>query len=209
MFLAFNISWLAWLERLGGLGLILLGLADNSVVPLPGSMDAATVVLAAHEKTWWWYYAVMAIIGAVIGGYATYELGRKGGREALEKKLPHEKAERVYRAFAKYGFLALFVPALLPPPVPFTPFLIAAGALNYPRRKFLVAVGVARAIRYFALGYLGSIYSEQIFGFLREYYQPILWTAVALAVIGGVVSGIYVWRCKRRGKPVIPDSKAA
>src|SRR5215471_9724944 len=30
---------LVWLLRLGGLGLILLGIADNSVIPLPGSMD--------------------------------------------------------------------------------------------------------------------------------------------------------------------------
>ena len=209
MFLIIEISWLAWLERLGGLGLILLGLADNSIVPLPGSMDAATIVLAAHQKTWWWYYASMATIGGLVGGYTTYALGRKGGKEALEKKLPHEKAERVYRAFEKYGFWTLFVPALLPPPVPFTPFLFAAGALNYPKKKFFAAVGVARAIRYFALAYLGLIYSKQIFGFFHDYYQPILWTVVVLAVIGGAVSAIYVWRRKRRGKPVIPNSKAA
>ncbi len=209
MFLIFTISWLAWLERLGGLGLILLGLADNSIVPLPGSMDAATIVFAAQQKTWWWYYATMATIGALVGGYTTYALGRQGGKEALEKKLPREKADRVYRTFEKYGFWTLFVPALLPPPVPFTPFLVAAGALNYPKKKFLAAVGVARAVRYFALAYLGSSYSKQIFGFLRAYYQPILWTVVVLAVIGGVISVIYVWRRKRRGKPVIPDSKAA
>ena len=80
-----SIAWWAWLERLGGIGLILLALADNSVVPLPGSMDALTVVLAAHEKDWWPYYAAMAVIGAVFGGYLTYVLGRKGGKQALEK----------------------------------------------------------------------------------------------------------------------------
>src|SRR5438105_3218603 len=59
-----SITLWIWLERLGGAGLILLGLADNSVVPLPGSMDALTVILSAHEKTWWPYYAAMATIGA-------------------------------------------------------------------------------------------------------------------------------------------------
>src|SRR5258707_5244959 len=207
MFLIFTISWLAWLERLGGLGLILLGLADNSIVPLPGSMDAATIVFAAQQKTWWWYYATMATIGALVGGYTTYALGRQGGKEALEKKLPREKADRVYRTFEKYGFWTLFVPALLPPPVPFTPFLIAARALNYPKKKFLAAVGVARAVRYFALAYLGSSYSKQIFGFLRAYYQPILWTVVVLAVIGGVINVSFVWPRRRPCKTLIPDSQ--
>src|SRR5260370_19636909 len=118
----------------------------------------------------------MAAIGSVVGGYMTYALGRKGGKEALEKKLPHEKAKRIYRTFEKYGFWTLFIPALLPPPVPFTPFLVAAGALNYPKKKFFAAVGVARAIRYFALAYLRSIYSKEFFGFFHEYYQPILFT---------------------------------
>src|SRR5260370_20253547 len=143
MFLILDISWWTWLERLGGLGLILLGLADNSIVPLPGSMDAATIVFAAHQKTWWWYYASMATIGALVGGYTTYALGRQGGKDALEKTLPPEKAKRVYRTFEKYGFWTLFVPALLPPPVPFTPFLVAAGALNYHKKKVLAAVCVA------------------------------------------------------------------
>ncbi len=59
---------LNWIHRLGGLGLILLGLADNSLVPLPGSVDALTIVLAASNKEWWWVYAITATIGAVIGG---------------------------------------------------------------------------------------------------------------------------------------------
>src|SRR5438477_4119571 len=89
------ITWWSWLERLGGLGLILLALADNSVVPLPGSMDALTVILSAHEKAWWPYYAVMATEGGMTGGYLTDALGRLGGKESLEKKLPTPKAEVV------------------------------------------------------------------------------------------------------------------
>src|SRR6266568_6547134 len=68
------------LRHLGGLGLVLLGLADSSVVPLPGSMDALTIYLAARHRDLWWYYAFMATVGAVIGGYITYSLARKGGR---------------------------------------------------------------------------------------------------------------------------------
>jgi membrane protein DedA with SNARE-associated domain len=197
----------SWLERLGGLGLILLGLADNSVVPMPGSMDALTIVLSAHQRNWWPYYAIMATIGGIVGAYVTYGLGFKSGERALEKKLSPKKAERIYKLFKRYGFWSLFVPALLPPPVPYSPFLIVAGALKYPKRYFLVAVGAARAIRYGLLACLGSIYSKQIFGFVRNYYRPMLWTVIALSVIGGMAALYWWWKRRRQGKPVIPDAK--
>jgi membrane protein YqaA with SNARE-associated domain len=197
----------SWLERLGGLGLIPLGLADNSVVPMPGSMDALTIVLSAHQKSLWPYYAIMATIGGIVGAYVTYGLGFKSGEQALEKRVSKKKAERIYKLFKRYGFWSLFVPALLPPPVPYSPFLLVAGALKYPKRNFLVAVGLARAIRYGLLAWLGSMYSKQIFGFFHNYYRPMLWTVISLGVIGGVAALYWTWKRKREGKSVIPDAK--
>jgi membrane protein YqaA with SNARE-associated domain len=198
---------MAWLVRLGGIGLVLLGFADNSPLPLPGSMDALTIILSAHERSWWPYYAIMATIGGVAGGYMTFVMGRKGGNEALEKKLQKKKIDKIFKSFEKYGFWSLFIPGLLPPPVPYSPFLLAAGALNYSPRKFFVAVGLARAIRYTALAYLGSMYSKQIFGFFHEYYKPLFWILIGLAIVGG---GALIWwtvKRKREGKPVIPEPK--
>jgi len=197
----------AWLQRLGGIGLVLLGLIDNSLFPTPGSMDALTIILSAHQKSWWPYYAVMATLGGLIGGYATYMLGAKGGQEALAKKLHKMKAERIYKLFNRFGFWSLFVPAMLPPPVPFSPFLLTAGAMKYPKKNFFLAVGLGRALRYSALAYLGSMYSRQIFRFFHAYYQRILWTVIALAVIGGLAALLWAWRRKRQDKPLIPDAK--
>lgn len=197
----FAASVWAWLERLGGIGLILLGFVDNSPLPVPGGMDALTVILAAHQKQWWWYYAIMATVGAILGGYTTYALARKGGKDGLEKKLVWAQ-----KHFERFGFWSLFVPALLPPPVPFSPFLIVAGGLDYSPRWFLAAVGIARTIRYFALAYLGSIYSKQIFGFFHEYYKPVLWSLLALAVLGGIAAAVYIWKRKKEGKPILPDT---
>jgi hypothetical protein len=87
----------------------------------------------------------MATVGALIGGYVTYRLAEKGGEETLEKKVGERRAEKVYRRFKQHGFATVAVGAMLPPPFPIVPFLIAAGALKYPRRNFLAALGLGRA----------------------------------------------------------------
>lgn len=197
----------AWLERLGGLGLVLLGLVDNSPIPLPGSMDALVIILSAHQRPWWWYYAIMAVIGGVVGAYAGYALGREGGKEGLEKKLSAKRAEKIYKRFEKGGFWALFIPALLPPPMPYSPFPIAAGALKYSRKNLVIAVGSARLIRYGALAFLGRTYSEQIFGFFQHYYRPFLWTLLGIASVGAVAAVLWIWRRKHAGRPILPESK--
>ena len=83
------------LRRLGGPGLVLLGIADNSVIPLTGSMDVLTIWLAARHREPWPYYALMATLGAVIGGYITYALARKGGKETMERKLSKKRTQQV------------------------------------------------------------------------------------------------------------------
>ncbi|MDP9267706.1 MAG: VTT domain-containing protein [Acidobacteriota bacterium] len=180
-------TWL-WLLRLGGLGLILLAFVDNSVIPLPGSMDLLTIVLAAHHPEWWWYYAIMATIGGVLGAYPTYRLGRRGGKAALERKLSKEKVERVCAAFEKHGAWAIAIPALIPPPFPLSPFLLAAGGLRLPLRKFFTALAIGRGVRYFLIAWLGAHYRRQLVHFFRAYYQPILWVAIALAVLSALLA---------------------
>src|SRR5580658_10604326 len=97
--LLFAVSTWVRLRRLGGPGLVLLGIADNSVIPLTGSMDVLTIWLAARHHEPWPYYAVMATLGAVIGGYITYALARKGGKETMERKLSRKRATQVAQAF--------------------------------------------------------------------------------------------------------------
>src|SRR5579862_536291 len=184
------------LLRLGGIGLVLLGIADNSVVPLTGSMDVLTIWLAARHREPWPYYAVMATIGAIIGGYITYALSRKGGKEALEHKLSKKSAQKVRKRFERWGFFAVTVPALLPPPFPFVPFLVAAGALQYSRRKFLAALASGRGIRFTIVAGLGAIYGRHIVRFFSRYYKPALFTLIGLAVIAGILSLVQYYRYK-------------
>jgi membrane protein YqaA with SNARE-associated domain len=205
-----SVVW-TWIHRLGGFGLILLGLADNSAVPLPGSMDIFTILLSAHNREWWPYYAVMATIGSVIGGYLTYRLAERGEKALLEKKIGQKKAEVVYKKFEKRGFFWVFVGAILPPPFPIVPVLMAAGALHYPREKFLAALAGGRAVRYFALAYVAHIYGKAIIGFFSRYYQPMLYGLIGLAVAGGIGALIYFkwYRPKKRAEQGRPDTAKA
>jgi membrane protein YqaA with SNARE-associated domain len=186
------------LRRLGGLGLILMGLIDSSVIPTPGGLDALTIVLTAHERDSWIYYAAMATIGSVLGGYITYRLGRKGGEQALARKLSKKKIEKVHRAFERWGFATIFVPALLPPPAPLGPFLLGAGAMDYPLVKFLATLTVARALRFTLVAYLASVYGQRVFRFLMRHYTVMLWALIALAVLTGVGITIYFVRRRRQ-----------
>ena len=182
------ISILRQLRRLGGVGLVLLGVADNSVIPLTGSMDVLTIWLAAAHRSSWPYYAVMATIGAVLGGYITYSLGRKGGKEAIEHKLNKDKAEKLFQRFEKWGFASVAVGALLPPPFPLVPVLLAAGSLQYPPRKFIAALAIGRSIRYFLVAGLGSLYARQITAFFSRYYLHAALVLGGIALIGSFLA---------------------
>lgn len=197
--LHFLIAISVWtrLRRLGGVGLVMLGLADSSVVPLPGSMDVLTIYLAARHRDLWWYYAIMATIGAVIGGYITYGLARKGGKEAFERKLSKKRAEKVFARFERWGFGAVAVPAVLPPPFPIVPFLLAAGAMQYSRKKFLAALALGRAVRFTIVAGLGAIYGRHIIRFFSRYYKPALFVLIGLAVVGGVVAITQYYRYRK------------
>ncbi|HLB90977.1 MAG TPA: VTT domain-containing protein [Terriglobales bacterium] len=196
--LASKKSTLRWLIHLGGPSLILLGLVDNSVIPLPGSTDIVTILLAAHRREPWFYYTIMATAGAMLGGYLTYRMARKGGKETLEKRFSQKKVKKVYAIFERWGFAAVAIPAILPPPFPIVPMLLAAGALQYPTKKFLTALAVGRGIRFTILGYLGYRYGRHIVRFFGLYYWPILLVLIGLSVLGALY-GFYEY--KRRQKP--------
>ena len=140
----------------------------------------------------------MATVGAVIGGYITYGLARKGGKEAFERKLSKKTAEKVFERFERWGFFAVAVPALLPPPFPIVPFLLAAGALQYSRKKFVAALALGRGVRFTIVAGLGAIYGRHIVRFFSRYYKPALITLIGLAVIAGIVSLIQYYRYKSR-----------
>jgi len=198
--LAASALW-AWLLHLRSFGQIIVGLADNSVIPLPGSLDVFTIWLAASRPNLWWYYAVMATVGAVIGGYITYFLARKGGKEALEAKFGKRRAGKICRKFERWGVSAVAIPALLPPPFPIVPSLIAAGALQFPTKKFLGALALGRAIRFTVIAGLGAIYGSAIVSFFAQYYKPTLFILIGVAALASILAAVEYYRRTRSSKP--------
>jgi membrane protein YqaA with SNARE-associated domain len=193
-----------WIHGLGGPGLILLGLSDNTpfVSAPPGSADICVILLAAHRPEWWAYYAFMTTLGEVLGGYLTYRLSKKGGQQTLERKVGKARAEIIYKAFEKLGSITVLAGALLPPPFPFTTVLMTAGVMQYPRKKFLPALIAGRAVRFFAEAGLGRIYGQQMIGFFSRNYRSLVYLLIAMGVMTGIGTLVYfLWyRPRKRRK---------
>jgi len=186
-----------WAIHLGGLGFIPLGLLDSSVIPVPGSMDLLTMILAARAAEPWFYYAIMATLGSVIGAYVTYRLARKGGKETLARKISKAKMERAYNIFGRWGFGALAIAAMLPPPVPFVPFLLTAGAMRYSQEKFLAALTLGRIVRYSILAYLGARYGRHMIRYIVQHPHPVF-IAVVVAIAAAAVIAMVILSSRRK-----------
>jgi len=162
-------------------------------------MDVFVILLSAHRRGWWPYYAFMATVGALLGGYITYRLAEIGGEQALEKKIGKGSAEKAYKRFEKRGFLTVMIGAMLPPPFPIVPFLMAAGVLHYPRKSFLSALGAGRAIRFFVVAFLGHLYGPALIQWVGKYYKPLLYLLIALAVLAAIAAlGYFKWYRPKR-----------
>jgi membrane protein YqaA with SNARE-associated domain len=189
-----------WLRHLRSAGLILVGVADNSVIPLPGSMDVLTIWLASSQRQYWFYYAIVATLSAVAGGYITYAIARKQGKDYMDRRLSKKRAKFVAEKFEHWGFWAVAIPAVLPPPFPIVPSLLAAGALQYPQKKFIGALILGRGVRFTILTYLGSIYGTAISRFFARYYEPALIVLITLSVISGTWGYIQFRRYSKDAK---------
>jgi membrane protein YqaA with SNARE-associated domain len=130
------------------------------------------------------YFPLFAAAGSVIGCLVLYTLLRRGGQAVLRRRFRSEHILRVERAYARFGFLALAVPAMLPPPMPFKIFVATAGALEYPRWRFVLTIMIARSLRYYIEGVLAVFYGEQVLSYMKQYGFTILAIVIGLCLLG-------------------------
>jgi membrane protein YqaA with SNARE-associated domain len=193
---------LHWLMSFGIFGLFAVSVIDSSIIPLPvpGSTDLLLILLVAHRGDPF-LAAIAATVGSILGGYLTWGTGSKGGEAALHRYMPKRFARRLTGWVESKGTLAVTIAALLPPPFPLMPLLLAAGALGVSRRKFLVSFGLARTFRYALVAWLAETYGRAMVRAFRHYLagwsEPLMWTYLGL-VVAGVLYGVYKFRRERR-----------
>ena len=177
-----------WATELGGIGLFVIALLDSSFLSFPQVNDLLVIVLSTKYPERMPYYAGMTTAGSLIGCFLLYGVARRGGEVFLRKRLKGRYVDRAMKLYQRHGLLAVVVPALLPPPVPFKVFVLLAGAAAVSPIRFAIAVGVGRGIRYFGQGYLAVLYGEQAAEFMREHGAAIgVGLAVTALAIGAAV----------------------
>lgn len=187
-----------WVLHLGSAGLFLVAVIDSSVIPLPvpGSTDLLLLWLVAHNGDPW-LLAAIALAGSLLGGYTTWQIGRKGGKPALSRYVPAYLLRRIAVWMEHHPILAIFLPAVLPPPIPLSPFVLASGALGVSRNRFLAVFGVARCLRYSFIAWLGAVYGRHMVrvwsGTLQQWSTPLLWVFVGLLVAGTCFA---IWKAR-------------
>jgi membrane protein YqaA with SNARE-associated domain len=151
-----------------GPAMILIGALDSSLLSLPEVNDYLVVARCFTHPRAVFVFPLFAAIGSVLGCLLLYTILRSGGQAVLHRRFRVEHVQKVERAYARFGILALAVPALLPPPMPFKIFVATAGALQFPRRRFLLTILLARSLRYYTEGTLAVFYGERVVRFLKD-----------------------------------------
>lgn len=189
-------DWLAaiarWLEvnviglpiYLAAPAMIVIGALDSSLLSLPEINDYLVVGRCFKDPSAASYFPLFAAAGSVIGCNLLYTIVRRGGQAVLRKRFKLENIKRVERAYERFGFLAIGIPAILPPPLPFKIFVATAGALEYPRWKFLLTVMIARSLRYYVEGILAVFYGRRVLLFLKDNGLVVISIVASLVFIG-------------------------
>jgi membrane protein YqaA with SNARE-associated domain len=167
--------------------MVVVGTLDSSLLSLPEINDYLVVARCVSDPKSVFYFPLFAAAGSVLGCLLLYTIMRRGGQAVMRRRFSAENIARVERAYARYGFLALAIPALLPPPMPFKIFVATAGALEYPRWRFVLTVMLARSVRYFVEGALAVFYGERVLRVIRANGLFIFSIAATLMLVGVAV----------------------
>jgi len=159
---------IAFAGALGAPGLLLISFLDSSVLTFPVINDLLLIELSIQRPLRMPLYASMAMLGSVLGCTLLYFIARKGG-EAFFHKKAGQRAQAIRQWVEKNGFGGMLFAALLPPPTPFKVFVFAAGVFEVPLLSFVSAITLARAIRYFGMGYLAIRYRNEAMPFLAQH----------------------------------------
>jgi membrane protein YqaA with SNARE-associated domain len=182
------------------LGVFALAFLDSTLFfSLPFGIDGVVIILAARQRSLWWMVPLLATAGSVAGAALTFWMGAKIGEKGLERHVPPRRLKQIQARLKKSGAIALAALDLIPPPFPFTPFVLAAGALNVKRRLFFVVLAVTRLIRFGVEAALALVYGRRIIAWLdSDIFKYIVFGCIVLAVALTTLSIVRVVRATRQ-----------
>ena len=179
-----------WALTGGGFAMFVIALLDSSFLSFPQVNDILIIVLSTKNPSRMPFYAGMTTLGSLIGCFLLYFVARRGGEAFIRKRIKGPRFDRLVGLYQKFGLLAVVVPSLLPPPVPFKVFVLMAGAASVSPLQFGAAVVIGRGIRYFGQGYLAVLYGEQAAEFMKKYGAEI---GIGLALAAVVMAVAVIW----------------
>jgi membrane protein YqaA with SNARE-associated domain len=188
-------------------GVVVLAALDSTLFfSLPFGIDAAVIILAARMRELWWLVPLLATAGSVAGATLTFWMGVKIGEQGLERWVPRKRLTAIRARAREKGAIALAVLDLIPPPFPFTPFVLAAGALDVTPRTFFVTLTVCRVLRFGLEAALALAYGNRIMRLLEsDLFHDVVTFFIVLAIALTVLSLVQVVRASRAKKPVMAD----
>jgi membrane protein YqaA with SNARE-associated domain len=191
----------ALMKPLGIWGVFLAGLLDSAFIGLPVDVVVASYVYS--DRVRFLLYVLMASAGSSLGSLLVYWIGLKGGSVLLRKRMSPERLQKIEASFAKQQFLALMIPAMLPPPTPFKLFELTAAALEMPIGKFLLAILTGRCIRFLTVGILTIEFGPQFVHWSGAFFHRYFWW-IALVVLAVVA----LWLWGRKKSETLPPAVA-
>ena len=182
-------------------------LLDSSLLSLPEVNDYITVARVANNPIEVYYFPLFPAIGSMIGCLALYRIARRGG-EFVTKRFHPKHLDRVKELYGKWGILALAIPALLPPPMPFKIFVAAAGVMNYPPMRFAVVIMISRLVRYYFWGILAYFFRDEVrrmLDWLSAHLLEVMGAIVAAFVLFLIVRWLIARAPKRKAQVSYTD----
>jgi membrane protein YqaA with SNARE-associated domain len=184
-------------------GVVLLAALDSSMLFfVPFGLDAVVIYLTARDRELFWLYPVLATAGSLIGAAITFWIGRTAGEAGLQRLVSPRRLERVQARVRRSGAIAMAVPALLPPPFPLTPFVLACGALAVSPWRFFTTFALVRLLRFGAEAVLARMLGSGVLRVLQsDAFRAVIVGFIVLAVIGTIVSTVLLWRSTHATRP--------
>jgi membrane protein YqaA with SNARE-associated domain len=184
--------------------MIIIGALDSSLLSLPEINDYLVVGRCIRQPHAVFYFPLFAAAGSVLGCLLLYTIMQRGGQALLRKRFNVESIKKVERAYARFGFLAIAVPAVMPPPLPFKVFVATAGTLEYPRWKFILTIMLARSLRYYVEGILAVFYGRRVLLFFKDNGVVIISIVATLLLLGFLIY-MYINRRQNLRQPAGPS----